>query len=371
MGPQFAHMQAFSIKPNRQGNSIDQVLAEAIRDAQFSTHIDDPKPPTVIYGVDLPTLKTLHDEMLDQRKVEVKMKGKVRYRAIRKDRNTLMTVISSFPVRIADLDNDGTGETRRMYEKWRKLNSDHLESLFGDKLKTVIEHTDEEYPHLHAYILPDDDPGAFANALHPGEIAKADAAKKARSDGLTGEAINKVANKGYQTAMSSWQDDFYDAVGAPCALTRDGPKRTRKTRARWQAEKIAAKATADVIEKNQTETLALELEASALRTQSETLDDAEDENEAARKKIEEERAIIARDRQKLNEDRKRLNADRAKLQKTIDTVRKGIQHIFGVVADKLGASIARAPRVLDAMKILIKSADDLEAAVEPDDGPSL
>ncbi|MBU2993946.1 plasmid recombination protein [Octadecabacter sp. 1_MG-2023] len=370
MGPQFAHMQAFSIKPNRQGNSIEQVLAEAIREAKFSTHIDDPKPPTIIYGVDLPTLKTLHDEMLDQRKVEVKIKGKVRYRAIRKDRNTLMTVISSFPVRIADLDKDGTGETRRLYEKWKKLNTNHLKNLFGDKLKTVIEHTDEEYPHLHAYILPDDDPGAFANALHPGEVAKADAAKKAKSEGLTGEAINKVANKGYQAAMSGWQDDFYEAVGAPCALTRDGPKRTRKTRARWQAEKIAARATADVIEKNQTETKALELEARALRTQSDTLDDAEDENEAARKEIEEDRAIIARDRQKLNEDRKRLNADRAKFKKTIDKVKDGIQRIFDVVADKLGVSIAGVPRVLEAMKILIDAADDLDA-VEPDDEPSL
>ncbi|WP_334067648.1 hypothetical protein [Nereida ignava] len=370
MGPQFAHMQAFSIKPNRQGNSIEQVLAEAIRDAKFSTHIDDPKPPTMIYGVDLPTLKTLHDEMLDQRKVEVKMKGKVRYRAIRKDRNTLMTVISSFPVRIDDLDKDGTGETRRMYEKWKKLNTDHLKDLFGAKLKTVIEHTDEEYPHLHAYILPDDDPGAFANALHPGEVAKADAAKKAKSEGLTGEAINKVANKGYQTAMSGWQDDFYDAVGAPCALTRDGPKRTRKTRARWQAEKIAAKATADVIEKNQTETKALELEARALRTQSDTLDDVEVEHEAARKKIEEDRAIVARKDQKLNEGCKKLNADRAKLKKTIDKVKDGIQHIFDVVADKLGISIAGVPKVIDALEILTKAADELEA-VDPDDGPGL
>jgi len=363
-------MQAFSIKPNRQGNCIEQVLAEAIREAKFSTHIDDPKPPTIIYGVDLPTLKTLHDEMLDQRKVEVKMKGKVRYRAIRKDRNTLMTVISSFPVRIADLDKDGTGETRRMYEKWKKLNTHHLKNLFGAKLKTVIEHTDEEFPHLHAYILPDDDPGAFANALHPGEVAKAGAAEKAKSEGLTGETINKVANKVYQAAMSSWQDDFYEAVGAPCALTRDGTKRTRKTRARWQAEKIAAKATADVIEKTQTETKALELEARALRTQSDTLDNAEDENQAARKTIEEDRAIIARDRQKLNEDRKRLNADRAKFKKTIDKVKDGIQHIFDVVADKLGISIAGVPKVIDALEILTKAADELEA-VDPDDGPGL
>jgi hypothetical protein len=72
----------------------------------------------------------------------------------------------------------------------------------------------------------------------------------------------------------------------------------------------------------------------------------------------------------LNEYRKRLNADRAKFKKTIDTVRNGIQRIFDVVADKLGVSIAGVPRVLEAMKILIDAADELDA-VEPDDEPSL
>ena len=363
MGPQFAHMQAFSIKPNREGNSIEQVLAEAIREAKYSTHIDDPKPPTLIYGVDLPSLKKLHDEMLEQRKVEVKLKGKVRYRAIRKDRNTLMTVISSFPIRIADLDKDGTGETRRMFEKWKKLNTDHLRNQFGDKLKTIIEHTDEEFPHLHAYILPDNDPGAFANALHPGEVAKADAAKTAKAEGLTGKAVNKVANKIYQAAMSGWQDDFYSAVGAPCALTRDGPRRARKTRARWQAEKIAAKATADVIEKNETKAKELETEARALRSQSDTLDDAEDDIEAARAKI-------ASDRAQLDLDRAKLNKDRANFKKTVDMVRDGMQYIFDVVADKLRVSLVDVPNVLDALKFLKKVADDLDA-VEPDDAPGL
>lgn len=250
-----------------------------------------------------------------------------------------------------------------MFEKWKKLNTDHLRDQFGDKLKTVIEHTGEEFPHLHAYILPDNDPGAFASALHPGEVAKADAAKAAKAEGLTGEAINKVANKAYQAAMSGWQDDFYGAVGAPCGLTRDGPKRARKTRARWQAEKIAAKATADVIEKNETKAKELETEARALRSQSDKLDDAENDIKAARAKI-------ASDRAQLDLDRAKLNKDRANFKKTLDSVRDGVLYIFDVVAEKLGVSLAGMPNVLDALNLLRNASDDL-ASAEPDDAPEV
>lgn len=125
-----------------------------------------------------------------------------------------------------------------------------------------------------------------------------------------------------------------------------------------------------MIEKNQTETKAPELEARAVCTQSDTLDNAEDENLAARKKIEDDRANITRDRRKLNQDHERLNRDRAKSKKTIDTVREGIQQIFDMVADKLGVSIAGGAKVHDALNTLIKAADELET-VDPDDELSL
>ena len=251
MGPQFARLQTFSIKPNKSGNSIEQVLGEVMRDAEFSQHIENPEPPELIYGVDVPTLKVMHDEMLDSRKTSVMVKGKERKRAIRKDRNSLMTAISSFLVPVADLDKDGTGETRRRYQQWIKLNTDYLKLMYGDQLKTIMQHTDEEYPHIHAYILPDEDPGAFAINLHPGEVAKAEAAKIAKADGIEGDQINKIANAAYKAEMRRWQDSFYEGVGAPCGLTRDGPKRARETRAQWQSRKATASITAKVIEENE------------------------------------------------------------------------------------------------------------------------
>ena len=251
MGPQFAHIETYSVKENKAGNSVAQVLGEAIRDALYSQHIANPQPPRLVYGVDILMLRLLHDQMIAGAATVATVKGKQLKRAIRKDRNTLMTVVSSYPVPVADLDNDETGETRRMYDRWVALNVRYLAEKYGGQLKTVIEHDDEEYPHVHAYILPDEDPGVFADGMHPGRVAKAAAAVAAKSQGLSGPEVTKVANTAYRAAMRHWQGEYYRAVGAPCGLTRDGPRRARLSRAQWQAEKAKAVDLAKMIEGNE------------------------------------------------------------------------------------------------------------------------
>ena len=241
-------MEVYSLKPNKSGQSVGQVLGEAVRDPLFSQHIDNPKPPSTIFGGDISELKVLHEEMVKNAATPVMVKGKQRFRAIRKDRNTLFTFVASYPVKTEDLDRDETGETRRMYEKWKEANITFLREEFGAELKTVIEHTDEEHPHIHAYILPDEEPGIFADQRHPGKIAKADAAVVAQAQGLKGKELTKVTNNCYKASMRDWQDHYYEQVGAPCGLTRDGPKRRRTSRSQWRIEKATAMATAKVFE---------------------------------------------------------------------------------------------------------------------------
>lgn len=197
MGPQFAHIETYSVKQNKAGNSVAQVLGEAIRDALYSQHIANPQPPRLVYGVDILMLRLLHDQMIAGAATVATVKGKQLKRAIRKDRNTLMTVVSSYPVPVADLDNDKTGETRRMCDRWLALNVGHFKEKYGNQLKTVIEHDDEEYPHVHAYILPDADPGVFADGMHPGRVAKTAAAVAAKSQGLSGHKLAEFYSATY------------------------------------------------------------------------------------------------------------------------------------------------------------------------------
>lgn len=353
MGPQFVHIQCYSTKENAQGNSIDQVLGEAVRDPVYAAHVDDAELPALVYGSTVERLRELHSAMLEASATTVKVKGKERKRSIRKDRKTLMTVIASFPIPTLEMDDDKTGETRRRYEQWKALNVEFLKQKFGDQLKTVIEHTDEEYPHIHAYVLPDEISGCYALDLHPGELAKKSAAAVAIDDKQSKELIKKTANLAYQSAMRDFQSDYYREVGARSGLMRSGPKRQRLTRKEYQAEKADAADKAVLIEHINTEMKAIKSETRLLRSQSEKFDDVEDDIEAAR-------AEISRDREKLN-------AERRKFQTQIGVVRDTLKSIFETMAEKLGVRLPS--KISDAMLELQNAVDQIEQ--RNDDDPSL
>ena len=71
-GPQFANIQTFSKKGNVVGQSVAQVIAEATRDPEFSTHVDDPDPPRVLLG-DPETFAEQHEAH-----IEAKLQGEKR-----------------------------------------------------------------------------------------------------------------------------------------------------------------------------------------------------------------------------------------------------------------------------------------------------
>jgi hypothetical protein len=375
MGPQFVHIQAYSVKPNKSGNSIKQVLAEAERDPEFSSHVDDAKPPVTVFGCNIPELRALHDAMVDRCKIEVKVKGKVRTRSVRKDRNTLLTAVSSFPIKTEDIDKDETGETRRFYEKWKRLNIKHLQDKFGDRLKTVIEHTDEEYPHLHAYILPDNDPGAYAVKLHPGEVAKAAKAEELMEDeSVEKKQINKISNAAYKEAMSNFQNDFYLAVGVPCGLTRFGPKRARLTRKQWTQEKTDADLKAYVVEAN-------EREAKALADKDRRLDRAEDQQEQSWADLEAGQAKLKADKAAFSDEVAATNNALNVREQTVrarerflNKVMTGIKRATKALGDYLGIQLPKSPmRALEELENLIPQDDPIrnpEPEPEQDETPS-
>ena len=273
MGPQFIHIETYSVKPNKAGNSVDQVIKEALRDAEFSVHVIESQPPKLVHGVSLDQLREEHADMLDRNATAVKTKKGIRHRKIRDDRDTLFTVVMSYPVAVEDLKKDP--DEMRRYEKWRDLNIQFLSEQYGAQLKTVIEHEDEEYPHLHAYVLPDNEPGCFAQNLHPGHAAKARAGAELKSSGSDGKAVTKAANVAYRAAMRDFQDEYFAAVGAPSGLTRTGPKRERKTRKEWQEEKERLRLYADTLETVETDKLALNNDRKALDQKTAETDDRE------------------------------------------------------------------------------------------------
>lgn len=238
-GPQFFHLQTYSRKPNKTGQSVEQVLAEARRDSMFSTHVSEPRPFRVIAGVSPQEVQRLHDEMVAAGSVAVTLKdGRSARRGIRADRHTLLTAVASHPHLTAQV--MGNPEARRDYDAWVQRNLTFLRGLFGERLVSVIEHVDEEHPHLHAYVLPLDDPACSARDLNPCWLAKSEAEAGARGEGHDDKTAVKHGNHAYRARARELQDQYHHEVGLPSGLTRTGPKRERLSRQQWRARKDEA-----------------------------------------------------------------------------------------------------------------------------------
>lgn len=129
---------------------------------------------------------------------------------------------------------------RAEYDAWVDHNVQFLRDLFGDRLVSVIEHVDEDHPHLHAYILPLDDLACSARDLNPAWVAKAEAEAAAWAAGEDDKAAVKLGNIAYRARARALQDQYHRDVGLASGLTRTGPKRQRLSRAQWRTMKEEA-----------------------------------------------------------------------------------------------------------------------------------
>ena len=239
-GPQFLHLQSYSRKANGGGQSVQQVLDEAERIPEFCKHVEAPKPPVVVDGVGVGEIRRMHDELVAKGGIDVTLKdGRKARRGIRKDRHTLMTAVASHPLPTDLVKSDSSA--REAYENWRDLNLKWLRKLYGDQLVSVIEHWDEKHPHIHAYILPLDDPTCSARQLNPAWRTKEAAMQKAKLSGHDDKGALKLGNAAYRARARELQDDYFENVSIPTGLTRVGPKRERLSRAQWKARKDQAR----------------------------------------------------------------------------------------------------------------------------------
>lgn len=267
-GPQFAHIQTWSRKPNKVGRSIEQIIGEGTRDPTYSQHVEEAKVPRILKG-DPASFQAEHDAHVASRATVARLAdGKERRRAIRTDRHTMASIVMSYPVPYAAITSD---EARAKLKAWETRNLEWLTKTYGDQVRVVFAHDDETHPHLHAWLLPDD-PGADATSLHPGKVAKREAEANAKAAGLPARAAVSAGNGALRQAMTFWQDAYHEAVGAPEGLTRSGPLRRRLSRGQWQAEKATAAANAAALLRateadriSAEKVAAVQAEASALR----------------------------------------------------------------------------------------------------------
>lgn len=236
-GPVFIHFQTYARKVNDAGNSVSQVIAEGLRRPVFCEHVENPKPPRVVQGKP-EDFEADHAAHVENRGTVVKRKGKEYRKGIRQDRHTLATAVASYPLTHEQIEAGGP-EAAALHQEWERRTVEWMRDRYGDQLRVVLAHEDENHPHLHFWLLPDD-PDARADTLHPGKVAKHQAEAEARAAGLSDREAVRAGNIALKETMRGVLDDYWREVGQPVGMTRDGPKRQRLTRAEWQARKADA-----------------------------------------------------------------------------------------------------------------------------------
>jgi len=239
MAYQFAHTNTYSRRGNKVNRSIADVVAEAVRDPKHCTHVDDPKPAILHFGISPEKIPALIDERIADAKIRFKENLKGKGCGIRQDQHMLEAAVFSHPSLSEDLVN--SEDLRTDYENWRNDTIAWIKSDFerrGLDCVSIVEHLDEPHPHIHAYGLAratESNPRMDTKLCHAGHAARA------------AEAVPARKNRAFKQAMSNWQDQYYDSVSIRNGLLRFGPKRARETNATYKAKQQVAKNLAEMV----------------------------------------------------------------------------------------------------------------------------
>lgn len=294
------------------------ITAEGARIPGSSNHVPYPKTPAILFGVSPVEAGNLAIERGDQAR---DAKG----RRLRRDGVVLLSGVVSYPVlKTTVLDDQDENET---YRRWRREVVEWLKRTFGDHLKSIVEHVDEDRPHLHFYVVPAlrADRRLDLDEIHPGRRMKRAAAEAG--------AKKKVQDAAYRRAMEMWQDDFFFEISRHFGHERYLPKRARVTRQERQAQKRVEKDAAR--RRAELELAQVEFEAEMAARRSElALAAAELERSAAQT-----RAEIAHQREMLERRKAETEADLGRKQaKMIEVARGNAWRAFGQPLQEMRAA---------------------------------
>ncbi|BBV43560.1 MULTISPECIES: plasmid recombination protein [Enterobacteriaceae] len=186
------------------GRSVRDIIAEAKREEGNCPHVENPKPPLLLYGKNLDEVEKLAYEYHENTKLTDK-NGKEK--KLRSDANILLAGVVSL-----------NRENEDIWDEYKNDAIAFLSNKYGKKLVSVIEHTDEANPHFHFYVIQE--PGKRFDLIHDGKKALFENRDKKKHD----------QNIAYLNAMRKVQEDFFRVVSSNYGLSKDGPKRKRTSR---------------------------------------------------------------------------------------------------------------------------------------------
>lgn len=202
---QFIRINSYSLvtpkKAKEGGHSVRSIVGEANRIPGNHPHVKEPLPPVLLHGKSLDDLEQTCESWAASM---TDAKG----RKLRKDALCLVAGVVSAPAEIGD-----------GWQAFRDASVEWLKKKYGDQLQTVIEHTDEDQPHIHFYVVPK--PGARFDTIHDGRAA---------ADAIPSKGTKASREIAYSAAMTRFQDDFGAGVASRYGMDRVGPGTPRVSR---------------------------------------------------------------------------------------------------------------------------------------------
>jgi hypothetical protein len=157
-------------------------------------------------------------------------------RRLRADGRLLVAGVASYPIpRDIFYQMPAEGD---IYSWWCTQTCDWLEGQFGVHFVSAVEHRDENFNHLHFYLVPSQLPDGRLNLheFHPGRRMKHDAAEVGAS--------KKDQDTAYRRGMERWQDEYHYDVSEYFGHKRWGVKR-------WRLERMEQKKNKEMEEERQ------------------------------------------------------------------------------------------------------------------------
>jgi hypothetical protein len=215
---QYLNLMTFGVEPKKGAPShlcIEGITREAVRAQGAAKHVSGLPKVYLIEGED-PI--AVGQEAIRQAGMALDFRG----RRLRRNGTALVAAVASYPVSISQL--GAHPEKEEQLHKWVDQTVAWARKRWGRQVRSVVLHTDEEYPHLHLFLVPE----LLASnrldvaAIHPG-IAARDAVQRA------GHSTSQQTSA-YIEAMKALQSDFHDAVSAGFGHARKGDGRKRMSR---------------------------------------------------------------------------------------------------------------------------------------------
>jgi hypothetical protein len=236
MAHQFIHYETYSLISRTGKSTIAGVLAEVERVPSHSKHVAEPKKPKLIFGV-------RPGELLSEIQTNAAhAKDRTGKRKLPKDAKLLLAGVVSMPAKSEDVlsaynEYKRTGVktvTLKQYDRFISKSIAFLEKKYGQSLRSVVVHYDEEFIHAHWYCVGQPKAGTYnLDGIDDAQDAESALALNRKERNSSGALRKKVRIE----AFKNFQDAFFESVAKHLGWLRIGPKNKRLTRREYVAQK--------------------------------------------------------------------------------------------------------------------------------------